>query len=169
MYTYPMGLFNTKRLKEGYRLGLFIKGFDGAVETAAGLFLLIIPQADLHGLLTNWTTALTNSSHDVIGHWLKHLDARLSHGIALFIALYLLAHGLIKIVMAVALIKEKPWAFPPSIFILFAFLVYQIYQIGATRSISLILLTILDAVILGLVIWDYQRLRQAKAGGYTNK
>lgn len=150
-----------KRLLQGYRLGLFIKGLDGAIETAAGITLLLIPQAQLHGLLAAWANAqLSGDPHDIIGNALLGLDRHLTHGFQLFAVLYLLAHGAIKIVMAVALIKEKLWAFPPSIVILFAFIVYQAYQIGSSHSIGLTLLTLLDIVILGLVVWDYRRLHR---------
>lgn len=148
-------------LKQGYRIGLFLKGLDGAIETAGGIFLLIIPQAELRGLLTNWATAeLTKDPHDIIAAWLTHLDQRLTNGLELFAALYLVIHGLIKIVLAVSLIKEKHWAFPPAIVILLAFIVYQSYQIGHTYSIALSILTLLDIIIVALVIWDYRRLRR---------
>lgn len=165
-----MRLFTTSLLKKGYRLGLFVKGLDGAIEMAGGLFLLIIPQAELRGLLTDWATAeLTKDPHDIIATWLTHLDQRLTHGLELFAAIYLVIHGLIKIVLAVSLIKEKHWAFPPAIVILFAFIVYQSYQIGHTRSLALSFLTVLDIIILSLVIWDYRRLRRLAYTGGSGK
>jgi uncharacterized membrane protein len=156
-----MSIITTQWLKTGYRLGLFIKGLDGAIEMAGGLFLIFTPQADLRGILTNWaTTELTKDPHDIIATWVTHLDQRLTHGLELFAAVYLLIHGLIKIVLAISLLKEKMWAFLPSIAVLLAFITYQSYQIGHTHSIALSILTALDIIVLSLVIWDYRRLKR---------
>ena len=160
-----MRIFSTQALKTGYRLGLFIKGLDGAIEMAGGLFLLLIPQAALQGILTNWATAeLTKDPHDIIATWLTRLDQHLTHGLELFAAIYLVLHGIVKVGLAVSLLKEKMWAFPPAIAILLAFIIYQSYQIGHTHSAALSILTALDLIILSLVIWDYRRLKRYTKG-----
>jgi uncharacterized membrane protein len=73
-----------------------------------------------------------------------------------FGALYLLAHGLVKIVLVYGLLKNLRWAYPASLAFLGVFIAYQLYRIALAPSIGLSLLTIFDAFIMWLVWREYR-------------
>ncbi len=85
---------------------------------------------------------------------ISHITSGSQH----FAAWYLLSHGIIKIVLAIALIKNKIWAYPASIIALLLFIGYQIVRFTSTHSIFLVLLTIFDIFVLWLVVHEYRYL-----------
>jgi len=91
--------------------------------------------------------------------------ARLTGPAVLFGAIYLLAHGLVKVVLVVALLLNKLWACPWMIAILTLFIGYQLYRIALHPTIGLVALTLFDATILILTWREYrvQRSRRVEA------
>jgi uncharacterized membrane protein len=85
----------------------------------------------------------------------------------LFGAIYLLSHGLAKIVLVALVLRDKLWAYPWLIALLLAFIAYQLYRITAVHfSIGLTLLTVFDAFLVWLTWREYRSKRagqQARA------
>ena len=79
----------------------------------------------------------------------------------LFGAVYLLAHGLVKVVLVVALVLNKLWAYPWMIVVLLLFITYQLYRIVLNPTAGLIGLTIFDIAIVALTWREYQQQRQS--------
>ena len=69
----------------------------------------------------------------------------------LFGGLYLLSHGVVKIVLATALLRNKLWAYPWMIGFLGVFVIYQLYRIALIPTVGLIALTVFDVFIRGIV------------------
>ena len=59
--------------------------------------------------------------------------AGLTGSAVLFGAVYLLTHGLVKVVLVVALLLNKLWAYPAMIAVLLLFIGYQLYRIVLRR------------------------------------
>jgi uncharacterized membrane protein len=78
---------------------------------------------------------------------------------SLFLALYLLSHGIIKIILVVALLQQKLWAYPWLIVFLSIFIVYQIYRLVLSMSLGLLALTLFDIFIVGLTVIEYRKHR----------
>lgn len=74
----------------------------------------------------------------------------------LFSAIYLLAHGIVKVVLVGAVLKNKLWAYPWMIVVLLVFIGYQLYQIALQASVGMIALTIFDAFIVALTWREYR-------------
>ena len=74
-----------------------------------------------------------------------------------FGAAYLLTHGLVKIVLVGALLRNKLWAYPWMIAVLVAFIGYQLYRIAVGPTAGMVALTIFDAVIVWLTRREYTR------------
>src|SRR5216684_4932490 len=117
------------------------------------------PGADRH--------ELSEDPHDLIARYLLHTTAHLSHGTTVFGAIYLLSHGIAKIVLVALVLKDKLWAYPWLIGLLLAFIAYQLYRITAVHfSIGLALLTVFDAFLAWLTWREYRSKRaqqQARA------
>jgi uncharacterized membrane protein len=66
----------------------------------------------------------------------------------------------VKVLLVVAVLRDKLWAFPWMIGFLIVFIGYQIYQISVAFSIGLILLTVFDAFIVWLTVIEYRKHRR---------
>lgn len=82
-------------------------------------------------------------------------------------AFIFLSHGIVKLVLIVALLYNKEWAFPWSASIFTGFIAYQIWQMAFTPSWALALVTVLDAIVVALILHEYRlhkrRRREAAA------
>jgi uncharacterized membrane protein len=105
---------------------------------------------------------LSEDPHDFIASHLRRMSERFSAKVQLFAAVYLLAHGVIKVLLVWALIRAKLWAYPAAIFIFAAFGGYQIYRYYVSPSFSMIALTILDAGVIALTWIEYRRLERLR-------
>jgi uncharacterized membrane protein len=78
------------------------------------------------------------------------------HGItnhtALFLALYLLSHGIVKLFLVIGLLRKKLNIYPVAIGVFMIFIAYQIYRYTFTHSIFL---TILDIFLIWLTWHEY--------------
>ena len=78
----------------------------------------------------------------------------------IFGAVYLLVHGAVKIVLVIALLMNKLWAYPCLIIVLLIFIGYELYRIALHPSADLIALTLFDVVIVTLTWLEYGRQRR---------
>ena len=79
-----------------------------------------------------------------------------------FYALYLLAHGGLKLLMVILLWRRVIWAYPAAMVVLAAFVVYQTYEFIHVGSPFLLLLALFDLVMIGLVWQEWRALRAAR-------
>ena len=75
----------------------------------------------------------------------------------LFGAVYLLAHGLVKVILVAALLKNQLWAYLWTIGFLGVFIAYQLYRLSFQPSVGLTALTIFDASIAWLTWREYRK------------
>jgi len=148
-------------LDKTFKIGLVLKGLDGILEVIGGVTLLFLsPQAIQHLVRVLTAHELSEDPHDLIARYLLHTTAHLHHGTTLFGAIYLLSHGIAKIVLVALVLKDKLWAYPWLIGLLLAFIAYQLYEITAVHfSIGLTLLTIFDAILVWLTWREYRAKR----------
>lgn len=145
-----------------FAVGVVVKGIDGALELIAGLALLLAPGALDHLLRYLLGEAREGSSAlmRAIATLIAHTDAQLLAGSTTFLIAFLLAHGVIKLVLVYCLLRRIVKAYPWAIAVLGVFLGYQVYALIASPSISLALFVVLDIVILVLVWREYRELRR---------
>jgi len=155
-------------LDKTFKIGLVLKGLDGVLEVAGGILLLFLsPQAIQHIVRVLTAHELSEDPHDLIARYLLHTTAHLHHGATLFGAIYLLSHGIAKIVLVALVLRDKLWAYPWLIGLLLAFIAYQLYQITVVHfSAGLTALTIFDAILVWLTWREYRakRAQQHQAG-----
>ena len=75
--------------------------------------------------------------------------------------MYLLLHGITKIALVAALLRNQMWAYPWMIGFLLIFIGYQLYRIVLSPTFSLSVLTIFDAFIVWLT-WREWRKQSAR-------
>src|SRR5215831_12571592 len=94
-------------LDRTFRISVALKGLDGILEVIGGIVLLFIPPATLQSWAKSLTAhELAQDPHDFIARHLLHSASQLSHDTVLFGAIYLLTHGIAKIVLVVAVLRE---------------------------------------------------------------
>jgi uncharacterized membrane protein len=157
----------SRTLDRTFRISVAIKGLDGALELIGGLVLLFVRPATLNQLARTLTEhELSQDPHDFFARHLLHSAGQLTHGTTLFAAFYLLSHGLAKVVLVVAVLREQLWAYPGMIALLLAFIAYQLYRLGAVHvTFGLSALTVFDAFVVWLTWREYQAKRHPAAHG----
>lgn len=89
-------------------------------------------------------------------HWAEGLTVSTT----LFGAVYLLLHGLVKVVLVWAVLRDRLWAHPWMIGFLLVFIAYQSYQLVVGPTWGMALLTVFDIFIVGLTWYEYGRHRR---------
>ena len=139
-----------------YRTGIWIKGIDGVLEMAGGLFVLFISQTKLGQLVTFLTQReLTEDPRDWIALHLRDAVNQLSPSTKLFASAYLIGHGVVKLFLMIELLRKRTWSYPYAIAFLLLFIGYQVYRLSLRFSLALLLVSVLDAVIVLLVWREY--------------
>jgi uncharacterized membrane protein len=145
-------------LDQTFEVGILLKGLDGLLEVIGGLLLLVVSPATIDRVVTSLTQhELSEDPHDVLATHLLKTAHGLTGSAVLFGAVYLLAHGLVKVILVAALLKNQLWAYPWTIALLAVFIVYQVYRLSLKPSVGLTALTIFDAVIAWLTYREYRK------------
>lgn len=161
-----MSLFHPRSMLDRlFEIGIVLKGLDGLGELIGGLFVLFIRPATVSRWVTILTRGeLTEDPHDFIATHLVAMANKLDSQSLMFVAIYLLAHGAIKVVLVLAILRNKFWAYPWMILALLAFIGYQVYELIIDPRISLLALTIFDVVVTALT-WREWRVQRRLRGG----
>jgi len=147
-----------------FRTSLYLKGLDGLLETFGGILLLLIKPEQINHF-AKWITQgeLSQDKHDFIANHILKTAHDLTGASLIFGALYLLSHGVVKIVLVFEVLRGRLWAYIALITVTALFVVYQVYRLTVKFSLSLLLLTIFDLVIIYLTQKEYRRHLAAKA------
>jgi uncharacterized membrane protein len=149
-----------KRIRTYFFVSVFLKGLISAIEVIAGVVVLFVPITYFASLVLRYAQGeLIENPNDFIATNLASLAHQFSIASSIFIALYLLSRGAIKLSLVVALFKNQLWAYPSSLVVLGLFVIYQIYQISATFSPLIIALTIFDFVVMWSIWREYRIMR----------
>src|SRR5262245_51546269 len=121
----------TNALHRVFTLGIWVKGFDGVLEVIGGVILLLTSNAALNQLVIALTQhELIEDPHDLIANAARQLVAQLSVSTKVVGGVYLVAHGLAKVVLVVGLLRGYRWAYPVAIGFLGLFITYQLYRLS---------------------------------------
>jgi len=149
-------------LRDAFRTGITAKGIDGLLEIAGGVLVWFIkPQAIGKALRALSLHELSRDRSDFIATHLLHISEQLAHSKPMFASIFLLSHGLMKVLIVAALWMNELWAYPLAIGVFAAFSVYQVYRFTHTHSISLLIITFVDIVIIWLT-WAEWRVQRAE-------
>ena len=141
-----------------FRIGLLLKALDGLAETLGGVLLLIISPEQIN----HWAERLTQGElsqdpHDFFATHILKTAHSLTGSALVFGAIYLLSHGIIKLVLVFEVWRDHLWAYLALIGVTALFVIYQLYRIVDAFSVGLTLLTILDLIIIYLTSVEYKR------------
>lgn len=148
-------------LDKAFAVGIGLKALDAVVELVGGLLVLFAGTKPLRNLVHSVLgSELGEGADGVAATHLLHWSASLQHGTVLFAAIYLLVHGVAKLVVVVELLRGKLWAYPGLIILISLFVLYQIYHMMTTGiTLGYLVLTVFDLVIIALTAAEYARHR----------
>ena len=149
-----------------FEIGILLKMLDGIIETISGLALLVIrPQS-----VANWAHWLTRPElaedpRDFVASHIVRWANGFTKQAAVFAAIYLLAHGIIKVVLVYEVLRNHLWAYLALIVVTAAFVVYQVIHLAEKPSVGFVLLTLFDFAVIYLTAREYVKQKALRGPG----
>ena len=140
-----------RALQRWFDVGVVFKGLEGLVEVVAGAWLAFDPAVLQNAIFRLSAKELLHDPEDRIAGVLRDLAEHLGTGRHTFAVVYLILHGVVKIVLAGGLLANKRWAYPFAIVALLALAGYQVYRFTHTHAMLLPVLSAIDVAIAWLV------------------
>jgi uncharacterized membrane protein len=161
----PVSWFKPKdALDRAFEIGIILKGLDGLLELIGGVLLLAVSPAAANRFVAGLTRhELSEDPSDLVATHLLRLAHGLTGSTMRFAAAYLVVHGIAKVVLVVALLRDKLWAYPMMIAFLAVFIGYQLYRITLTPNAGLVALTVFDAFVAWLTWREYRKQRTRRS------
>lgn len=139
-----------------FEFGIFIKAINGGIETVSGFLILFVSKTTFYNIfLLLARRELLQDPNDPLVRFLDHRLLHLSAGTKEFAALYILAHGILNIFLAIFLFRDKLWAYPAAIGFNSLIIGYQIYRVAYHHSPVLAFITAFDILFVALAWHEY--------------
>jgi uncharacterized membrane protein len=152
---------NERRIHQLFEISVLLKGAHALIECVGGLVLAFVSTGAIAHLVNTLTQEeLIEDPNDFVGTHLLSLAQNFTLSTQHFYAFYLLSHGVIKAFLVIGLLRNKLWAYPASLVVLGLFIVYQLYRFSYTHGLGLIVLTVFDVVVMGLIWHEYRLARR---------
>ena len=145
---------------------LAVKGSLASIEAMVGFGLWLgatfasAPKLPVEGSI-EWLNQheITQDPQDPMVQWTAEQAQHLSVSSDNFYALYLIVHGLLKLVMVILLARRVTWAYPAAMAVLAVFVAFQLHSWTQTHSPFLIMLSGFDLFMIYLVGREYRLLK----------
>lgn len=143
----------------GYVVTVAIKGFDGGVETLAGLVIWLTGPQRLYRWVVRITAPeLYDGEHVRAMHAIRNGAHHLAITGGHFVVFYLVVHGVLKLGLAVTLLRGGGrWIYPVGTLILLGFIAFMSYRLSQQWSDWLLGFALFDALTLALVLNEWRK------------
>ena len=157
-----------KRQSTVLRLAFFVavtvKGIDGLIETLAGLAVAILGTPGIYALVIEITAPELDLHPDSRAvHLIRRGAFDLAHVSSRFLIIWLLVHGVLKLVLAVELLRQRMWIFPVAAAILSGFVIYMASRLAVHWSPWLLAFALFDLITVALVLNEWRTHRAQRA------
>ena len=150
-----------RRIHQIFEISVLLKGAHALIECIGGLALAVIGTSTILNLVNVLTQdELIEDPDDFVATHLLNLAQNFTVSTQRFYAFYLLSHGAVKAFLVIGLLRNKLWAYPVSLVVLGLFIVYQLYRFSYTHGVGLIVLTVFDIIVMGLIWHEYGLVRR---------
>ena len=153
-------MLSARRLAHlAYVVTIAIKGFDGGLETLAGLVIWITGPQRLYRWVVRVTAPeLYDGDHPRAVEWIRQGAEHLAVTGAHFVVFYLLVHGVLKLALALVLLRGGGrWVYPVGTAILVGFVVFMAHRLTQEWSNWLLAFALFDAFTLALVLYEWRK------------
>lgn len=146
-----------KNIRKLFIASLCLKALGAIAQIGFGTLLLFTSK------VTSIVDTLASSEllEDPTDFFAQHVSGAITHftpHFQLFGAVYLLSHGVIKVFLVWALIKEKLWAYPAALGIFSLFILYQLAHVTRGNWIPFLLFIAFEIFLLFLIYHEYRYL-----------
>jgi uncharacterized membrane protein len=154
-------LAREEKMHLAFEISLVLKGLFALGQITGGIVAFFVSKEFLLRTVSVLTQEeLAEDPHDLVANYLLHSAQSLTIGTQVFLALYLLSHGGIKLWLIIGLLREKLWYYPTAIVIFGLFIVYQLYRFSFTHSAWILLVTAVDIIVIALTWHEYKYLHR---------
>lgn len=159
-----LGGMQAKTTDRLFKVAIALKGIDGGAQLIGGLILAFIPSSVVTGIVHSIVTRdLLGDPNGTLATHLQTAAANFAGGSTkTFAVAYLIAHGVIKLGLVIALARKVLPMYPVAAVVLAAFVVYEIVRAIHTHSIALPFFAALDVIIIILVMREFVQLRRER-------
>ena len=150
-----------KTLHQLFDVSILIKSALAFLETMGGISVFLVSSNFIFKFVNIISFGeLTETPIDSLSRYLLNVMHGFSGGAKVFVAIYLLLHGIINLIIITGLFKKKIFAYHTSfiVFVIFAF--YEVYRYIFHPNIYLIVLVIFDSITVWLTWKEYERLKK---------
>jgi len=141
-----------------FDLAVIIKSFFGCFEILSGVVLAFSGKLVTDNFILDLARQeILEDPHDFIANYLINSANNFVNGSQLFAVLYLLVHGFVNIILIIALLKNKVWAYHSALTGFSVFIVYQVFRYFHTQSATLLLLTVFDIFVVLVIFLEYNK------------
>ena len=153
-----------------YLVAIWAKGLAALLETIVGALVPFVSLQKLHeGIVLLTAPELAENPDARIAGYLSRSSEQFSSDSQGFVAIYLVAHGIIKLVMVGGLLTRRMWTYPVALFLTAAFLAYQLHRFTHTHSVWLLVAMAIDLGIAYLILreWRVRKLGYFEAHAHS--
>lgn len=161
-----MAVAKSSPIHLAYLLTLAVKGFDGGVETLAGLVIWLTgPQRIYRWVVRVTAPELFDGNHVAAVHAIRKGAEHLATTGAHFVEFYLVVHGLLKLALVIVLLRGGGrWIFPVGTLILVGFITYMGWRLQEQWSNWLLGFALFDVITLALVVNEWAKASKEPIG-----
>jgi uncharacterized membrane protein len=143
-------------LERIFRFSITLKGLDAMLETILGITILKVnPEAINRIVLALLHPMLSINPGEFIAAYLLRAAQQFAAGGKHSACVYLLSHGVSKLILVLSLLRNKLWSYPVMILMLSGFILFQSYRFVLTHSLVMIFLTLFDLLVIVLTWLEY--------------
>ncbi len=140
---------------------ILLKGLFATIETLCGVALFFISMDMIQDAVTFLTqSAVVDSPNGATVAFMMDFMRHFSNGTRVFLGLYFLLHGAVKLAVVLGLLSRRLWAFPAGLTAMGLFVVYQLHRYSETHATALLAISALDLVIMWVILREYQVLKR---------
>lgn len=144
-----------------FRVGMWWRIIYGVCRLILASILLRLigtPVSDI--FYTVLHNDLVERHGDFLAQLLRPILDHMSFTVTYFLAIYLIFWGSIDIVLSFNLLRHKMWAYSSSMYMISAFMLYEVYRFFHTHSFLLAYIIFFDFFVMWLIKKEFQRHRR---------
>ena len=144
-----------------FQIGIWVKGFDGLIETVGGIVLLSLSLDAINRYVIAITeNEIEEDSGEFIANALRHAAHHMTPGSKRIAGAYLVGNGVVKLFLAIGVLRGRIWCYPVAIAVITLFIVLQCLRLSFHFSWTLFLATIVDVIIVLLIWREYGKIKK---------
>lgn len=140
-----------------FDFALLLKALNGALEILSAILVLVVPPSLVLRVVEFATSGeIAEDPDDVVSTALRGAAEAFAFHSHYLIALYLILHGIIKVMLVIGIFAGKRIAYPLFMFSLALFGTYEVYRGFVRHELLLHALAIFDFLLLLLTAHEYR-------------